>query len=95
VLCEQEKYLIGMVYNLYKQYSASGLRYITHTEGPWKDTCLNTIIQHEAMRVYFESLLEANNPWTDEERNEVKNILEKAEADGEIDLSRFCVPVGN
>jgi len=33
-------------------------------------------------------------PSTDEEREELKNILEEAQANGEIDLSQFCVPMG-
>jgi hypothetical protein len=33
-------------------------------------------------------------PWTDEERKKAKDILEEMEANGEIDLSQFCVPVG-
>ena len=35
----------------------------------------------------------AAHPWTDEERKRAKKILEEAEANGQIDLSQFCVPV--
>jgi len=97
-LGEREKCLIDMVYGFYCQYSASGLRKLTHREGPWKDTCRNAVITQDAMLEYFESLMEVNPadipPSTESEKQELIKILEKAEADGEIDLSRFCAPVG-
>ena len=98
MLSELEKHIIGMVYNSYKQYSPSGLRNITHREGPWSDTRKNTIIHPEAMLKYFESLIEVNPAdiplSTDDEKNELITILEKAETDGEINLSQFRIPVG-
>jgi hypothetical protein len=33
-------------------------------------------------------------PSTDIEKKELLKILEKAEANGEINLSRFCIPMG-
>ena len=98
ILDEREKRFISMVYDTYGQYSASRLRKMTHNEGPWKDTPLKCTIPHETMAEYFKVFLEVSfddtQPWTDEERSEAKNILEKAEADGEIDLSQFCVSMG-
>jgi len=98
VLSESEKRLIGMVYGFYRQYSASGLRDLTHREGPWRDTCRNAVIAPDAMIGYFDSLMEVAPadipPSTESEKHKLAEILEKAEADGEIDLSRFCVPVG-
>jgi uncharacterized phage-associated protein len=97
-LTEHEKYLVGMVYDSYGQYSASRLRKITHEEGPWKTTPADAPIPQNDMLKYFESLIEvtpANIPPSSEnEKKELIKILEKAEADGEINLSRFCVPMG-
>ena len=98
ILDESEKHLIGMVYNTYGQYSASRLRKITHEEGPWKTTPADTPISQEAMLEYFKSLIEVNpaniKPSDNDEKKELLKILEKAEADGELNLSQFCVPVG-
>jgi len=97
-LNEHERYLIGMVYDTYGQYSASRLRKITHEEGPWKNACRDDTILQEAMLQYFESLIEVNPadipPSTDNEKKVLLKILEKAEANGEINLSRFCIPMG-
>jgi len=97
-LNEHERHLIGMVYDTYGQYSASCLRKITHEEGPWKNACIDGTILQEAMLQYFESLIEVNPadipPSTDNEKKELLTILEKAEANGEINLSRFCIPMG-
>jgi uncharacterized phage-associated protein len=97
-LDDQEKCLVRMVYGVYGQYSAARLRKITHEEGPWKDTWAETPIPQEDMATYFESLIEVNPadipPSTESEKKELLKILEKAHADGEIDLGRFCVPMG-
>ena len=97
MLNEHEKYLIGMVYDSYGQYSASRLRKITHEEGPWNNTSDTTPIPQEAMLKYFESLIEVNPenipPSSDNVKNELLKILEKAEANGEINMSQFCVPM--
>jgi uncharacterized phage-associated protein len=97
-LNEKEKCIISIVYGTYGQYSASRLRKITHEEGPWKTTRARAEIPELAMIQYFESLIEVNPskipPSTDEEKGELLKILEQAEANGEIDLSRFCVSMG-
>jgi uncharacterized phage-associated protein len=97
-LSEKERAVIGMVYGAYGQYSASRLRKITHEDGPWKTTMPKGEITKHAMSLYFESLIEVDpsniRPSSNEEKNGLLKILEKAEADGEIDLSQFCVPMG-
>jgi uncharacterized phage-associated protein len=96
-LNDDEKKLVRMVYDTYGQYSAMGLRKITHEEDPWKDTQTSAVISYEALSKYFTArieMIEVDRPWTDEERKKAKDILEEMEADGEIDLSQFCVPVG-
>jgi len=98
MLDKNERYLIEMVYDSYGQYSASRLRKITHEEAPWKNAWINTAIPQETMLKFFESRLEVDPTGiprsTDNEKIELLKIMEKAEADGEIDLSQFCVPVG-
>ena len=98
ILNGHEKQLIEMVYDSYGQYSASHLRKITHEEGPWKTAWVGVAIPQETILEYFESLIEVNSanipPSTDDEKKELQKILEKAEANGEINLSRFCIPVG-
>ena len=88
---EHEKRLIGMVYATYGQYSASKLRQITHKEGPWKGSWEGSEIPQEAMMEYFESLIEVNPreipPTSDEEKRELLELLEEAEANGELRLS--------
>ena len=97
-LDENEKRIISMVYDSYKAYSTSGLRNLTHKEGPWKTTPRNAVITPDAMLGYFDSLIEVKLedtlPWTDSEKIKVVEILERAEASGEIDLSQFSIPVG-
>jgi len=97
-LSEKERSIISMVYGAYGQYSASRLRRITHEEGPWKTTKPKTEIPEHAMAQYFESLVEVSPskipPSTDGEKIELLKILEQAEANGELDLSRFSVSMG-
>jgi uncharacterized phage-associated protein len=97
-LNENEKYIISMVYNNYGQYSASRLRKITHESGPWKNTPPNSTISQKAMAEYFLSLIDVDtkkmHESTNEEKKELLNILEQAEANGELNLSQFCVPMG-
>jgi len=98
MLDENEKLLVKMVYDVYGQYSAARLRKITHEKGPWKNSWPASPISHEYMANYFDSLIEVNPdaipPSNDEEKMELIKRLEEAEADGEIDLSQFCVPMG-
>lgn len=49
--------LLEEVYSVYGQYSAWGLRNLTHDEPPWKDTPPNRVIPLESMRGYFASAL--------------------------------------
>ena len=41
------------VWSVYGQYSAWGLRCLTHEEPPWKDTPSNSEITQESMRLFF------------------------------------------
>jgi uncharacterized phage-associated protein len=50
---EQTRRLLEEVYQVYGQYSAWGLRNLTHEEAPWKDTPRNATISHDAMRTFF------------------------------------------
>lgn len=45
--------LLDEVYQVYGQYSAWGLRNLTHEEVPWSDTARNESISHDAMRTFF------------------------------------------
>ncbi len=48
------------VYSVYGQFSAWGLRNLTHEEAPWKDTPRNGVISPDAMHEYFvENLVNA------------------------------------
>jgi len=97
-LNDNEKLLVKMVYDNYGQFSASRLRKITHKSGPWIDTMINSTIPQESMSKYFLSLVnvdsEKMSASSDNEKKELLNILMQAEADGEIDMSQFCIPMG-
>lgn len=60
---EPTRDLLEDVYGVYGQYSAWGLRNLTHEELPWKDawgeTDANTEISHDTMRQYFAETLTA------------------------------------
>lgn len=49
----QTRELLEEVYQVYGQFSAWGLRNLTHDEAPWKDTPRNQVIPKEAMKRYF------------------------------------------
>lgn len=49
---ETEKILIE-VYNVFGQYSAWGLRNMTHEETPWKETRKNGVIYIDKIKDYF------------------------------------------
>ncbi|MCL2265992.1 MAG: DUF4065 domain-containing protein [Treponema sp.] len=97
-LNNDEKLLIKMVYDNYGQYSASRLRKLTHDDGPWSTAMINTVITQEDMSNYFLSLVDVNpanmSESTDDEKKELLSILEQADADGELDMSQFCLPMG-
>ncbi|SFF67982.1 Uncharacterized phage-associated protein [Clostridium cadaveris] len=44
---------LEFVFNEYGQYSAWGLRNMTHQERPWKETNLNNIISKDLIREFF------------------------------------------
>ena len=98
-LSDYEKLLIKMVYDNYGQYSASRLRKITHEENsPWANTLLNSIISQETMSKFFLSKIDvdpADIPKsTEDEKNELLNILTQAEVNGELKVSQFSIPMG-
>ena len=49
--------LLEEVYSVYGQYSAWGLRNLTHEEPPWKDTPLNGTIPLDKMADFFDKQL--------------------------------------
>jgi len=49
--------LLDEVYSVYGQYSASGLRTLTHSEPPWKDAPGGQVIPLATMRDYFKTLV--------------------------------------
>ena len=49
--------LLEEVYSVYGQYSAWGLRNLTHEERPWRDTATNGIISVEKMKAFFSTQL--------------------------------------
>lgn len=54
---EQTRELLEEVYAVYGQYSAWGLRNLTHEEPPWRDTPPNQVIPIEDMQRYFADTL--------------------------------------
>jgi uncharacterized phage-associated protein len=50
---EDEQALLDNVYAVYGQYSAAGLRALTHEEPPWKNTPVGQAISQVSMREYF------------------------------------------
>jgi uncharacterized phage-associated protein len=51
--------LLEEVYRVYGQYSAWGLRNLTHEEPPWRDTPQNHVIPLEIMKKFFSEHLTA------------------------------------
>lgn len=49
---DTESFLID-VYNTWGQYSAWGLRNMTHQEDPWKNTPEDSVIPQDAIKKYF------------------------------------------
>jgi uncharacterized phage-associated protein len=56
-LDDQTRELLEEVYSVYGQYSAWGLRNLTHEEDPWKDTSRDGIIPLDLMQRYFSETL--------------------------------------
>ena len=50
---EEVKNILVSVYDLFGEYSAWGLRNLTHSEEPWKTTEINHVISHEKMAKTF------------------------------------------
>lgn len=50
---EEEKNILGQVYDLFGQYSAWKLRNMTHEETPWKTTVPNEEISLDSIKAYF------------------------------------------
>lgn len=50
---EKEENLFNEVFEVYNQFSASGLVTQTHSESPWIDTPKQGIISQEVMRTFF------------------------------------------
>lgn len=50
---EELKNILVSVYDLFGEYSAWGLRNLTHSEEPWKTTEINHVISHEKMAKTF------------------------------------------
>lgn len=45
--------LLDEIYQVFGQFSAWGLRNLTHNEPPWRDTLRGDVISHAAMQKYF------------------------------------------
>lgn len=54
----KEKSIIDDVYSLYGQYSAWGLRNMTHDESPWKETPRDCPIDDRKMVAFFKTQLD-------------------------------------
>lgn len=50
---EEVKEILVSVYDFFGEYSAWGLRNLTHSEEPWKTTEINQVISHEKMAKTF------------------------------------------
>ena len=59
-ISKEDTNLLIDVYNLFGEYSAWGLRNLTHSENPWKTTKRNKVITTDKMAKEFkEKYLEA------------------------------------
>ena len=50
---EEDENILEQVYNIFGQYSASGLRNMTHRETPWLETNRNNVISLDLIKNYF------------------------------------------
>lgn len=53
IRCKETINILENVYNVFGAYSAWGLRNLTHTERPWKETGINSVISTELMEQSF------------------------------------------
>jgi uncharacterized phage-associated protein len=92
-LTEAEKQLIADVYWKYGQFATWKLRMMTHKETPWAMVPIGGVILPESMADFFEAFFEVPpediKPFTQAERFEIGELLEEAEAHGELNLSQF------
>jgi uncharacterized phage-associated protein len=93
-LTGNEKELIEQVYAKYGQYSAGKLSAMTHQEFPWKHTPNNATIPLEVLRQYFSEKFievkpEAIPPLTEQEKDEIRCVVEEMGKSGECDISSF------
>lgn len=58
ILEQLEENLFNEVFEVYNEYSASGLVTQTHSEKPWQETSLNGVISNESMQSFFADRLE-------------------------------------
>jgi uncharacterized phage-associated protein len=54
---QDQKELLQSIYKTYSQFSAWKLRDMTHGETPWKETPRNTVIDQNAIKNYFKTVL--------------------------------------
>jgi uncharacterized phage-associated protein len=57
VFGSQAEELLDEAYAVYGQFSAAGLRNMTHEEPPWKLTAQGGAISHDLMRDFFKTRL--------------------------------------
>jgi len=57
VLSDEQENLFEKIFNIYGNYSASGLMNLTHEEHPWKSTPtgVGNVISHEKMKRFFKN----------------------------------------
>lgn len=56
---DESRTVLEEVYSVYGQYSAWGLRNLTHEEAPWSDTTQGEVISPDAMKAFFAENLTA------------------------------------
>ena len=54
----ETRWLLEEISEVYGQFSASGLRNLTHREPPWQNTPSGETISHQALKAYFETQIE-------------------------------------
>ncbi len=51
---------IDEVYEVFGKYTGTALANLTHEEAPWKETPINSVIDHQVMKDYFQGQLIKN-----------------------------------